>query len=98
MNDLYHGKSWPSFVVVARVEQNLGVTLWDGAYELPDEPDEARRQPPILPNSYLAPGESWPYGDLADDAPAEARLAQAIAKNVHRALEAARLDPRNGQR
>ena len=87
VNDLYHGKSWPSFVVVARVEQGLGVTLWDGAYELTDEPDEAHRQPPVLPNSYLAQGESWPYGDLVDDAPAEARLAKAIAKNVLRALK-----------
>ena len=37
------------------------------------------------PFSYLAPGGVWPDGPLVDDAPAEALLAQAIAKRLHEA-------------
>ena len=87
VHDLYHGKSWASFAVVARIEQSLGATLLDGAYELTDEPAEVYQRPPSPPTSYLAQGERWPYGDLVDNAPAEARLAQAIAKNVSGALK-----------
>ena len=37
------------------------------------------------PFTYLAPGGVWPDGPLVDDAPAEALLAQAIAKRIHEA-------------
>ena len=37
------------------------------------------------PFTYLAPGGVWPDGPLVDDAPAEALLAQAIAKRLHEA-------------
>ena len=93
VHDLYHGKSWPSFAVIARIEHRLSATVLHGAYELTDEPPEAYQQPPTVPNSYLAAGERWPYGDLVDDAPAEARLAQAIAKNVSGALKSRGLTP-----
>ena len=87
VHDLYHGNSWPSFAVIARIEHRLRATVLHGAYELTDAPAEVYQQPPIVPNSYLAEGERWPHGDLVDGAPAEARLAQAIAKNVFRALK-----------
>lgn len=93
VNDLFHGKTWPSFAVIARIEHRLSATLLHGAYELTDEPAEAYQQPPTVPNSYLVAGERWPYGDLVDDAPAEARLAQAIAKNVDGALRPRGLTP-----
>lgn len=31
-----------------------------------------------------APGEEWPYGQLADDAPKEARLVQGIVGRINR--------------
>ena len=37
------------------------------------------------PRMRLAPGGVWPDGPLVDDAPAEALLAQAIAKRLHEA-------------
>ena len=93
VHDLYHGNSWPSFAVIARIEHRLSATVLHGACELTDEPAEAYQQPPIVPNSYLAAGERWPYGELVDDAPAEARLAQAIAKNLSGALGPRGLTP-----
>ena len=35
------------------------------------------------PNQHLAPEQRWPYGELQDGAPPEARLAQALAQRLH---------------
>ena len=36
------------------------------------------------PKLHLAPGQRWPYGQLEDDPPPEAQLAQALAQRLHR--------------
>ena len=35
------------------------------------------------PSDHLAPGQLWPYGQLEDDPPPEALLAQALAQRLH---------------
>ena len=40
------------------------------------------------PNSYIAPGEKWPYGSLREGAAPEAYLAQWMSKTFRGALEA----------
>ena len=66
--NLRDGTSYPSLVTVARLEAHFDRLLWG------DEHLAGRPQP----RDYLAEGE-WPQGDLAADAPKEARLAQGIA-------------------
>ena len=39
VNDLYHGRSWPSIAVIARIEQRLNVDLWTTAHKLAGGPD-----------------------------------------------------------
>lgn len=39
------------------------------------------------PIDHLAEGEQWPYGKLEEDAPLEARHAQAVGQRLHEAMQ-----------
>ena len=41
-----------------------------------------RRSLESQPSAYLAPGETWPEGELADNAPNEARFAKKLAMRL----------------
>lgn len=40
----------------------------------------------VVPRDHMAPGAEWPDGELADDAPATARLGQIIAQALRRVI------------
>lgn len=46
------------------------------------QPDEPQPDEPEGPLRFIAEGEEWPHGDLVNDAPEEARLAQGIARGL----------------
>lgn len=75
--NLIKGRSWPNLITVARLEIHFNRRLW-GHEHLCGHPQLK------APRDYTAPGEQWPQGALAADAPKEARLAQGIAKTALR--------------
>ncbi len=58
----------------------------DEPHDEPDDADEPAGSGGGLlpPSEYRAPGEEWPYGHLADDAPKEARLVRGIVARINR--------------
>ena len=78
--NLRDGKSSPSLVTVARLETHFNRRLW-GHEHMPEHPQRK------APRDYIAEGEQWPEGRLADTAPKEAHLAQGIAKQVLKQID-----------
>ena len=78
--NLRDGKSWPNLVTVARLEIHFNRRLWDHEH-IPEYPQLK------APREYIAEGEEWPEGDLAADAPKEARLAKGIATEVLKQID-----------
>ena len=78
--NLLNGNTWPTVVTIARLEQALGIPLWDGRHhaggDVALEPE---------PRDYLNSGE-WPIGYLDPSTPPEVKLAQKVAEELNKAV------------
>ena len=83
--NLLNGKTWPTLITIARLEQALGIPLWGVRHHTDDGVGlEAE------PREYVGRDE-WPFGFVDPGAPPEVDLAQQVAKRLHNEMSRKKL-------